>query len=155
MNICTGLIPDKYHYLDKNGRMRSRGQEVNNQVRTDAGRRAARDIILLCTTGHMSAKREERLIKILSGPIDWDYLHEMAESHNVVLLMSHYLISNGFADLIPESSLQRLNQIHGNALYRNIILACEQEKILATETSKKRKFTNNGRAQSNIGQQRH
>jgi hypothetical protein len=96
-----------------------------------SGRRAAREIFLLCATADMSPARVSLASHILSSTLDWDYLHELSEFHNVSQLIANNLINSELSGLVPASYLERLVRVYKNSLYRNIVLASEQEKILS------------------------
>jgi hypothetical protein len=95
------------------------------------GKRAAREILLLCTTANISAERKERISQLLAGTIDWAYLLELVEFHGVAPLIAHHLITNGFASQVPQRYLERLNQIYNGTLYRNMLLSDELIKVLS------------------------
>jgi len=96
-----------------------------------AGRRAARDILLLCTTASISTERKEKTIRILEGTVDWSYLLDLAEFHGVTSLIAHNLVTSGLGEQVPEPFLERMNQIYNNTLYRNVIFSAELENVMS------------------------
>ena len=99
--------------------------------RFTSGRRAAREILLLCATTNMSSEKVELVSNLLSGTVDWEYMLKLAEFHNISLLIANNFIRSELANLIPASYLERLGQLYKNSLYKNIILETEQEKVLS------------------------
>ncbi len=97
-----------------------------------AGRRAARDILLLCTTASISPERKERISRILAGPVDWRYLLYLAEFHGVTSLIAHNLVNSGLGSQVSPAFLEQFKQIYNNTLYKNIIFCAELENILTT-----------------------
>ena len=95
-----------------------------------AGKRAARNILILGTTPKISKENEERICQILKLPVDWEYLINLAELHGVAPLIAHALLTSGISNQIPKLYLERLNKIYHNALYRNVILSEELTKVL-------------------------
>ena len=104
---------------------------IGQDQSSPSGRRAAREILLLCTTANISPGRKERISQILSGAVDWRYLLKLAEFHGVAPLISHNLTNNGLTSQVPKPHLERLNQVYSNTLYRNVILSNELSKVFA------------------------
>ena len=113
---------------------------MNNQNHTQlpkktriysSGRRAAREILLLCTTANLSPERKEQISSLLSGNIDWKYLLDLAEFHGVAPLVAYNFLINGLIKQIPRPYSERLNNIYNNNLYRNVILSAELTNVLS------------------------
>lgn len=113
---------------------------MNNQNHTQlpkktriysSGRRAAREILLLCTTANLSPERKERISSLLSGNVDWKYLLDLAEFHGIAPLISRNFTVNDLNSRVSKPYLQRLNEIYNKTLYRNVILSDELTKILS------------------------
>jgi hypothetical protein len=97
-----------------------------------SGRRAAREILLLLATASLSPSRKKRISQLLTGNVEWRYLLELAEFHNITPLIAHNLTANGLASNVPQLYIERLSQIYNATLYRNVILSHELRKILST-----------------------
>jgi hypothetical protein len=99
---------------------------------SSARRRAAREVLLLCTTANISPEGRERLHQILAeGVIDWEYLLNLAEFHNIVPLVAYNLATNSFHSQVPQPYLDRLNQAYNSTLYRNVLLSHELANVLS------------------------
>jgi len=96
------------------------------------GRRMAKEILLLCTTVSMSPGDKERLSQILNGPVDWEYLLDLAAFHGIMPLVSHNLVANGLSPQVPQLCLDHLKRGYSHTLYRNVILAHELADVLST-----------------------
>ena len=108
------------------------GQPVERGKLSPSGRRAAREILLLCTTANMSAKGKERLSWVLTEAVDWGYLLGLAKFHGVTPLIARNLDTNGFSTQIPQTYSDQLKHVYNNTLYRNLILSAEMVNILST-----------------------
>lgn len=97
-----------------------------------SGRRAAREILLLCTTADIAPGVRERIAEILAGTVDWKYLIGLARFHNVAPLIYHNLATNGISRQIPQPYSTVLSRTYNNTLYMSVILADELMKILST-----------------------
>lgn len=98
---------------------------------TAAGRRAAREMLLLCTTSKVAPTARERIARLLGGPLDWNYLLDLAALHGVIPLLAYNLAANDFSSRVPQLYLNRLKGVYNQTLYRNVILAAEVEKVLS------------------------
>jgi hypothetical protein len=96
------------------------------------GGQAAREILLLLTTASISPSRKKRISQLLAGNVDWRYLLDLAEFHNVAPLVTYNLTANGFSNQVPQLYLKRMHQIYNATVYRNVILSHELRKILTT-----------------------
>lgn len=96
-----------------------------------SGQRAARHMLLLCTTASVSSASKDQISQIMAGPLDWSYLLNLSEVNGVAPLISYNLVNDGFANKIPQPYLEELNNIYSVNLYRNIILSHELKKVLA------------------------
>jgi len=96
-----------------------------------AGKRAARNILLLCTTAGISPGRKEQISRLLLGVVDWRYLLDLAEFHGVSPLIAHNLATSGLSIQVPQPYAERLNKIYTSILYRNVILSNELTKVLS------------------------
>ncbi len=96
-----------------------------------SGKRAAREILLLCTTANLSPERKERISSLLSGNVDWKYLLDLAIFHGIAPLISRNLAVNDLNSRVLKPYLERLNEIYNKTLYRNMILSDELTKILS------------------------
>jgi hypothetical protein len=100
--------------------------------RSSASRkRAARELLLLCTAASISPAGKAQISQILGGEIDWKYLLELAEFHGVAPIVAHNLVTNGFTGQVQQSYLERLNHIYVHNLYRNVLLSSELAKVLS------------------------
>ena len=95
------------------------------------GKRAARKLILLCTTSSMSPERKEQISEILAGTVDWKYMFDLMELHGISSLIAHNLAAEDFASQIRKPYVEKLNQIYNNTLYRNIVVSNELARILS------------------------
>ena len=95
------------------------------------GRKAARDILLIAITADISPEKKVQISRILDGPVDWQYLVNLADIHEVAPLIAHNILANGFTDRIPESYTEQLRKIYNTSLYRNIILSDELTRVLS------------------------
>ena len=107
------------------------GQPVERGKLSPSGRRAAREILLLCTTANISAKGKERLSWVLTEAVDWGYLLGLAEFHGVTPLIARNLDTNGFSTQIPQPYLDQLKHGYNSTLYRNVILSAELANVLS------------------------
>ena len=96
-----------------------------------AGRRAARDILLLASTASISPERKTQLSRVLSGTVDWDRLLELAEFHGVSPLIARNLATNGLTSYLPRPYLDKLERIYKNNLIRNMLFSSELNKVLS------------------------
>ena len=96
-----------------------------------AGRRAAREILLLGTTATLSSDNMKRLSTVLAGTVDWKYLFNLAEYHRVGPLIAYNLTRNDLANQVPALYLERLSQIYTDNVHRNVFLSDELVKILS------------------------
>jgi hypothetical protein len=96
-----------------------------------SGKRAAREILVLCTTAGLSPEGKARVCAILSEKVDWDYLLHLAEFHGIAPLLAHNFLTNSFVDHVPPPCREQLSTYYHNNLYRNMILADELAKVLA------------------------
>jgi hypothetical protein len=96
-----------------------------------AGKRAARDILLLCTTASISPGRKEQISQLLLGIVDWRYLLDLAKFHGVTPMIAHNLAASGLDSQVPQPYADILNQIYNGMLYKNVILSNELTKVLS------------------------
>jgi hypothetical protein len=113
---------------------------LRSQTRTPLGgqgrsslsaRRAARELLLLCTTSNISSENKERILQILAGTVDWKYLFDLAELHGTASLIAHNLMAKDLAGQVSRPCLDKLNQIYNSNLYRNMVISGEQSQILS------------------------
>lgn len=112
-------------------RSQIRAEPYGQKRHLQSGKQAAREILVLCTTATISPGRKERITQILSGTVDWQYLVEIAEFHNVAPMVSHNLINLGFSNLVSQPCLERLRHIYRNTLFCNVVISDELKKVLA------------------------
>ena len=96
-----------------------------------AGKRAAREMLLLCATSRMEHATREQIARLLRGPMDWEYLRDLSGFHDVAPLVAHYLSANGFSGRVPKPWLGWLTDVHNHTLYRNLILSAEVPRVLS------------------------
>lgn len=96
-----------------------------------SGKRAAGEMLLLCATSTVSPERKARISQLAAGTIDWKYMLELAEFHNIAPLIARNLAENIDAGGIPQTYLGRFDRIYKNTLYRNMVLSNELANILA------------------------
>lgn len=96
-----------------------------------AGKRAARDILLLCTTASISPGRKEQISRLLLGCVDWKYLLDLAEFHGVTPLIAHNLAASGLSSQVLQPYAERLNRVYNSMLYKNVILSNELTRVLS------------------------
>ena len=111
---------------------RSVGQDSSSR----SGKRAAREILLLCATANISPANKMRISQLLSKTVDWGHLLELAQFHGMLPLVTYNLTTNGLISQVPKSYSERLNQAYSGSLYRNLILSTELEKVLANFSKK-------------------
>jgi hypothetical protein len=113
---------------------------TNNRTESDqgiirksslAGRRAAREILLLSTTTTLSYDNMKRLSTVLEGTVDWKYLFNLVEYHRVGPLIAYNLTQNDLSNQVPALYLKRLSQIYTDNVHRNVLLSNELVKILS------------------------
>jgi hypothetical protein len=97
---------------------------------SSAGKRAAREILLLSIKAELGSEEKEHLAQVLAGNVDWEYLLSLAVYQDVTPLLAHNLVKNAPNGYIPEPYLEKLNRIYHNNIYRNIILSEELVKVL-------------------------
>jgi hypothetical protein len=102
-----------------------------NKHRDSSGRRAAREILLLCITTRMTPERKERLSVILSGNVEWEYLLALAGFHGVVPLVFHNISANDPGGRFSREHLELARKIYDETLYRNVVLSSELHGILS------------------------
>jgi len=112
-------------------RSQTQTQPTGQDRSSTSGWRAAREILLLCTTAGISPGRKEQISQLLAGTVDWRYLLELAEFHGVAPLIAHNLVINSLTSMVPKPYLERLSQIYNKTLYMNVILANELIKVLS------------------------
>lgn len=95
-----------------------------------AAKRATRRLLCLGATSDLSPENEPEMATILDGPVDWDYLLQMAEFHGISPLLADNLNRESLSALIPPPYAERLHQLYQNNLYRSVFLAEEMRKIL-------------------------
>jgi hypothetical protein len=94
------------------------------------GQRAAEEISLICLTASISPGGRERLVEILAGSVDWEYLRELTNFHGIIPLVTHNLIASGLSSQVPQSYVNQLKHYHDRTIYRNMILTSELAKVL-------------------------
>jgi hypothetical protein len=109
----------------------TKAQPVGQDGSSLPGKRAAREILLLCATANISPANKERISQLLLKTVDWEHLLELAEFHGMVSLITHNLTNNSLISQVPKPYSERLNQTYNGSLYRNIILSIELENVLA------------------------
>lgn len=100
------------------------------KTRRLSGRDVAREILLTCINTGLTDKKE-RISGLLSGKVDWKYLRKLADSHKVSLLIAYHLISNNLDSRLPKTDSEYYGHVYNGAIYRNILMADELDKILA------------------------
>jgi hypothetical protein len=95
-----------------------------------SGKRAAREMLLLCATSSVAPERKERISQLAAGAVDWKYVLELAEFHNIAPLIARNLAENIAAGGIPQAYLERFDRIYKNSLYRSMVLSNELANIL-------------------------
>jgi hypothetical protein len=98
---------------------------------SSALKKAAREVMLLCTTANISSENQKRLSWVLTDGIDWEYLLKLVEFHGIMPLVAYNLTRYNFRDHIPEPYLERLSGNYNNTLYRNMLLSKELVSILS------------------------
>ncbi|UCB44002.1 MAG: nucleotidyltransferase family protein [Dehalococcoidales bacterium] len=101
------------------------------QTSSSTHQRAAREVLLLCTTANISPEGKERLSRILAEGLDWEYLLNLAEFHNITPLVAHNLTTNGSHSQVPQPYSEQLNRIYNNTLYRNVTLSNELVNVMS------------------------
>jgi hypothetical protein len=97
-----------------------------------AGLRAAREILLLCTTANVSPIGKKQLSQILTEPVNWRYLLDLAEFQGIIPLVAHNLVGNGFSHQVPQSYIDQLKHDYNRIMSKNLILSSELTKVLST-----------------------
>ncbi len=97
-----------------------------------ASRRAAQEIILLCTTAIISPEVRARLSQILTKPIDWQYFLELVVFQGMVPLVAHNLVANGLSSEVPQSYRDQLKHGYHSTVYRNVVLSSHLVDVLST-----------------------
>ena len=95
------------------------------------GKHAAREILLLCTTASISPARKEQISQLLAGTVDWEYMLNIAELHDVTPLIAYNILNNDLTGQVPKPYQEQLNKIHNGTLYRNVILSSELADVLS------------------------
>ena len=96
-----------------------------------AGRTAAQEILLLCTTSSISPAGRERLSQMLAEPVDWKYLLDLAAFHGIIPLVAHNLVASGLSPQVPQPYLDQLKHFYNRTVYRNVILSHELTDVLS------------------------
>ncbi len=110
-------------------RMKSEPERLTGS--SSSAKRAARDILLLCTSGGISPDRKRLISQIITGDVDWNYLFKLAEMHGIIPLIAHNLAQNDDLEkLVPDSFRESVKRIYNRTLYTNIILARELTNVL-------------------------
>jgi hypothetical protein len=111
-------------------------QPVGQDGSSRSGKRAAREILLLCATANVSPANKVRITQLLSKTVDWGHLLELAQFHGMLPLVTYNLTTNGLFPQVPKTYSERLNQAYNGSLYRNLILSTELENVLAAFSKK-------------------
>ncbi len=106
-------------------------EKVAKPKSSPAGKRAAREILLLGVRAEVDLKNRERLAQALAGTVDWEYLLYLAEYHGVTPLLAHNLAQDEFKSYVPVPYSERLGRIYQNNIYRNMFLSDELGKVLS------------------------
>jgi hypothetical protein len=98
---------------------------------SSAAKKAAREVLLLCTAANIPPENKKILSRILTNGVDWEYLLKLVEFHGIAPLLAYNLTTSGLRDLIPEPYLDQLNRVYNSTLYRNMLLSRELTSILS------------------------
>jgi hypothetical protein len=88
-------------------------------------------MLLLCTTVQVPPGARERVCRLLTGPIDWEYLLDLAAFHGVVPLLANSLLADDFSGRVPQPFRDWLKRVSSQTLYTNVILSAEAHKVLS------------------------
>jgi hypothetical protein len=111
-----------------NSQTRARSAEQGRSSLSEG--RAAREILLLLATASLSPDRKKRISRLLAGKVNWRYLLDLAEFHNIAPFISYNLTANGLASQVPKPYIERMCQTYNATLFRNVILAHELVRVL-------------------------
>ncbi|OGO22532.1 MAG: hypothetical protein A2144_02235 [Chloroflexi bacterium RBG_16_50_9] len=111
-------------------RIAGKCQTIQKHKGKKAGRKSAREVLLLCTTACLSPRVKERLGQILANPLDWKYFVELAAYQGVIPLVNHNLSVADFSSHIPQPCGNQLKQAYKYTVYRNVILTSELAHVV-------------------------
>ncbi|MCJ7445482.1 MAG: nucleotidyltransferase family protein [Methanotrichaceae archaeon] len=87
------------------------------------------ELILCCAKPRLNDERAERIRKLLSEDIDWEFVISTGRSHGVLPLIYHNLMKTS-CDHVPEDILDRMKEIYIFNADRSIRLTYELLRIL-------------------------
>jgi hypothetical protein len=96
-----------------------------------AERRAAEEILLLCTAATVSAMVRARLAHLIDQPVNWNLLLRLARFHGVTPLVARNMSAAGFSDQVPQPYLGQLQHGYNTNMYQNLMLSRDLANILS------------------------
>ncbi len=114
--------------------------DINKSIATEsagrnetspAGRRAARELLLLGTRAVVLSENDARLAGIVAGAVDWEYLLTLSVFQDVTPILAYVLTRGALARYIPPPYLEKLERSYRENVNRNIILSNELTKVLS------------------------
>ncbi|MGB9937080.1 MAG: nucleotidyltransferase domain-containing protein [Methanobacterium sp.] len=86
-------------------------------------------LLLYCARTNVEPEIEEKIVSIVRGEVDWDYLMKMGTRHRLRPLLYHNLNSI-CPEMVPESVLSELKDFFNANVRKNLMMTGELIKIL-------------------------
>lgn len=86
-------------------------------------------LLLSCARTESSKDNQDRIRKLVSNRLDWDYVLQMGRDHGLAPLLYYHLHRHNFDHQIPQSIMDHLHDIYYSNLARNILLYDELNQI--------------------------
>lgn len=87
-------------------------------------------LLLCCARTGLSKDNQDKIRKLASNDLNWEYLLQMSKSHGLAPLLYYHLHQTDHDHQIPQSIMNQLHDIYYGNLARNIPLSYELDKIL-------------------------
>jgi hypothetical protein len=91
--------------------------------------RAENEVLLLCARHQLAPEQVDRLRELITGKLDWDYIHKLARRHSLVPLVFSQLAAS-VKESVPPEVLQRFRKDYRENAARNLIFADELASLL-------------------------
>jgi hypothetical protein len=91
--------------------------------------RPEHQLLLACARTAVTPEQTQRIRKLATQPVQWDYLFALARRHAVVPLVAHSLQRHA-SDIVPSEHLQLFKREYRENAARNIVLTNELSRLL-------------------------
>jgi len=105
----------------------SSGDEVERHKHMNV--RPEYQLLLCCARTESNNDNQDRIRKLVSNGLDWDYILQMGKNHGLAPLLYYHLHRHNLDPQIPQSTMDQLHDIYYTNLARNILLYDELNQI--------------------------